>query len=185
MTPEALAHHYQTVADEVPIPVIIYSVPKFTHVNLSASTLAQLSRHPNIIGVKDTSGNLSKMANTIRLADADFQVLVGSASFLLAGLAVGAVGGVMALSSVDPEKCLELCRLFYAGDMKVAAKLQREMIPINAAITTRFGIPGLKSALEMLGYYGGPVRSPLLPLTEEERQKLRDILVEGGVLRGG
>ncbi|OQX60807.1 MAG: hypothetical protein B5M51_09910 [Anaerolinea sp. 4484_236] len=94
-------------------------------------------------------------------------------SFLLAGLAVGAVGGVMALSSVAPEKCFEILRLFHAGDMAGAAKLQREVIPINTAITSQFGIAGLKFALDLLGYYGGPVRSPLLSLTEEEQQKLR------------
>ncbi|OQY37374.1 MAG: hypothetical protein B6243_00745 [Anaerolineaceae bacterium 4572_5.2] len=182
MTPQSLIHHYQTVADEVPIPVIIYSVPKFTHVDMDAVTIALLSRHHNIIGIKDTGGNLAKMADTVRLAEADFQVLVGSASFLLAGLAVGAVGGVMALSSVAPEKCFEILRLFHAGDMAGAAKLQREVIPINTAITSQFGIAGLKFALDLLGYYGGPVRSPLLSLTEEEQQKLRGILIEGGVL---
>ena len=182
MTPQSLIHHYQTVADEVPIPVILYNVPKFTHVDLDAPTIAQLSQHPNIIGIKDTGGNLAKMADTVRLAEDDFQVLVGSASFLLAGLTVGAVGGVMALSSVAPEKCFKLLRLFHAGDREGAAQLQREMILVNAAITSQFGIAGLKFALDLLGYYGGPVRSPLLPLTEEEQHKLRDILVEGGVL---
>jgi len=182
MTPDSLLHHYQAVADGVPIPVLLYTVPKFTHVDIDVPTVARLARHPNIIGIKDTGGNMAKLADTVRLAGPDFQVLAGSAGFFLAGLALGAVGGILALSNVAPQRCLDLYRLFQAGQMEEAAELQRWMIPVNAAITARFGIAGLKAALEMLGYYGGPVRSPLLPLTEEERRALRDILREGGLL---
>ncbi|MEA3341887.1 MAG: dihydrodipicolinate synthase family protein, partial [Chloroflexota bacterium] len=112
----------------------------------------------------------------------DFQVLAGSAGFFLAGLTLGAVGGILALANVAPQKCLDLCGLFKAGQMEEAAALQRWMIPVNAAITARFGIAGLKAALEMLGYYGGPVRSPLLGLAEDELRALREVLAEGGLL---
>lgn len=182
MQPENLVHHYQTVADEAPIPVMLYNVPKFTHVDLDASTIARLSQHPKIIGIKDSGGNLAKMADVVRLSTSDFQVLAGSGGVFFPSLAVGAVGGVMALSIVAPEKCLELHHLFLAGEVDEAAKLQRAIIPINAAVTSQFGIPGLKAALDMLGYYGGPVRSPLLPPASEERERLRDILIAGGVL---
>jgi len=182
MTPGALAHHYEAVADAAPIPVLLYTVPKFTHVDIDAPTIARLARHPNIIGIKDTGGNMAKLADTARLTGPDFQVLAGSAGFFLAGLTLGAVGGILALANVAPKKCLDLYRLFKAGQMEEAAELQRWMIPVNAAITARFGIAGLKAALEMLGYYGGPVRSPLMPVTESERQALRNVLVEGGVL---
>ncbi len=185
MKPDNLVHHYQAVADAVPIPVMLYTVPKFTHVDIDATTVARLAGHPNIIGVKDTSGNMAKMADTIRLTRAvapDFQVLAGSAGFFLTGLTLGAVGGILALANVAPDKSLEIYRLFKAGQMDEAAELQRQVIPVNAAITARFGIPGIKAAMDMLGYYGGPVRSPLLAITEDERQTLRDVLVEGGVL---
>jgi 4-hydroxy-2-oxoglutarate aldolase len=185
MTPDSLFHHYQTVADGAPIPVLLYTVPKFTHVDIDAATVARLAGHPNIAGIKDTSGNMAKMADTVRLVGAGaagFQILAGSASFFLAGLTVGAAGGILALANVAPQFCIDLYRLFEAGKLHEAAELQRRVIPINAAITARFGIAGLKAALDMLGYYGGPVRSPLQPITESERETLRGILVEGGVL---
>jgi 4-hydroxy-2-oxoglutarate aldolase len=182
MTPEALYRHYWAVADSVPIPVLLYSVPKFTHVDLDARTVARLAEHPNIVGMKDTSGNLAKMADTIRLANEDFQVLAGSAGFFLPGLAVGAVGGILALANIAPVKCLGLFHLFKAGRMGEAAAIQRWMIPVNAAVTGRYGIAGLKAALDMLGYYGGPVRSPLTDLSGEERQALQDLLTESGLL---
>lgn len=182
MTPDSLLQHYESVADAAPVPVLLYTVPKFTHVDIDAPTIARLARHPNIVGIKDTSGNMAKMADTVRLADPDFQVLAGSAGFFLAGLTLGAVGGILALANVAPQKCIDLYRLFKAGKMEEAAELQRWMIPVNAAITARFGIAGLKVALEMLDYYGGPVRSPLMPIAEEERHALRDILAESGLL---
>jgi 4-hydroxy-2-oxoglutarate aldolase len=182
MTGDALVQHYQAVADAVSIPVMLYTVPKFTHVDIDAPTVARLAEHPNIVGMKDTSGNMAKMADTIRLAGPGFQVLAGSAGFLLAGLSVGAIGGILALANVAPDKCLEMYRLFEAGKLDEAALLQQRMIPVNAAITGRFGIAGLKAALEMLGYYGGPVRSPLLQVTESEREVLREILAKGDIL---
>ncbi len=182
MTSDSLIHHYQTVAGAVSIPVLLYTVPKFTHIDINAVTIARIAEHPNVIGIKDTSGNMAKMADTVRLANPDFQVLAGSAGFILTGLTVGAVGGIMALSNIAPQKCIDIYSLFKAGQLDKAAELQRWMVPVNAAITARFGIAGLKVALDMLGYYGGPVRSPLLELTESERQALQAILAERGVL---
>jgi 4-hydroxy-2-oxoglutarate aldolase len=182
MTPDSLFHHYQAVADAVPIPALIYTVPKFTHVDVDAATIARLAGHPNIVGIKDTSGNTAKLADTVRLAGPDFQILAGSAGFFFAGLTIGAVGGVLALANVAPQQCIDIYRLFEAGQWDEAAELQRNMIPVNAAVTARFGIAGVKAALDMLGYHGGPVRSPLLDLTESERQALRAVLAEGGLL---
>lgn len=182
MTLESLVQHYAKVADASPIPILIYNVPKFTNVNVDPATVAQASQHPNITGMKDTSGNITQLAETVRLARPGFQVLAGSAGFLLAGLAVGAVGGILALANIAPEMGLEVLRLFEAGERAEAAELQRKMIPVNHAVTGRFGIAGLKAAMDMLGYYGGPVRSPLLGLTEDERHTLRAILQEGGII---
>jgi 4-hydroxy-2-oxoglutarate aldolase len=183
MTPDALLGHFRAVADAAPIPIMIYNVPGFTGVNVDAATVARMAAHPNIAGIKDTSGNIVQLAETVRLAPPGFQVLAGSASFFLAGLAVGAVGGILALANVAPERALDIYRLFREGRMEEAGELQRRMIPVNAAITSRYGIAGLKAALDMLGYYGGPVRSPLLPLSDGERQAVRDILTTGGVLQ--
>ena len=182
MTPQSLVQHYQTVAEAVSIPVLIYTVPKFTHVDMDAKSIAEAGKHPNIIGIKDTSGNIAKMADTVRRVGGDIQVLAGSAGFFLAGLAVGAVGGILALANIAPDKCLELYRLAREGNMEEAAELQRQVVPVNSAVTARFGIAGLKVAMEMLGYYGGPVRSPLQNITPEEREELEVILAEGGII---
>jgi 4-hydroxy-2-oxoglutarate aldolase len=182
VSPRALIQHYEAVADASPIPVILYTVPKFTHVDLDAPTIARAAQHPNIVGVKDSSGNLIKLADTVGMTSPDFQVLAGSGGFLLAGLAVGAVGCVPALGNVAPQQVVDIQRLFEAGRLDEAAALQRRMIPVNTAVTARFGVAGLKAALDMLGYYGGPVRPPLLDLAEGECQALREVLVEGGLL---
>lgn len=182
MSAESLVRHYEAVADVSPIPILIYNVPKFTNVNMSAVAIARASQHPNIIGEKDTGGNVTQLAETVRLARPGFQVLAGSAGFVLAGLAVGAAGGILALANIAPEQALNIYRLFRAGKWDQAAELQRRMIPVNTAVTGGYGIAGLKAALDMLGYYGGPVRSPLLDLNDSDRQALRELLVEGGIL---
>jgi 4-hydroxy-2-oxoglutarate aldolase len=185
MTADALVRHYCAVADGSPIPVMVYNVPGFTQVNMEAAAVARAAQHPNIIGIKDTAGNIAQLADTIRLAGAGFQLLAGSASFFFAGLALGAVGGILALANVAPQACIDIYRLYRAGRWDEAAVLQRRMLPVNAAVTARFGIAGLKAALDFLGYYGGPVRAPLLDLGEADRQTLRSILSEGGVLSAG
>ena len=182
MTRDSLVSHYRSVSDESPIPVLLYNVPKFTHVDMDAETVALAARYPGIIGIKDSSGNIAKLADIIRLCGPGFQVLAGSAGFFFAGLVLGAVGGVLALANVAPQQCVDIYGLALQGKWDAAAELQRRMLPVNAAITSRYGIAGLKSALDLLGCYGGPVRSPLLGLPPEERRVLRGILVDGGVL---
>ena len=180
---QALLQHYQAVADASPIPIILYTVPKFTHVDLDATTIARASMHPNIVGLKDSSGNMIKMADIIGSTGPDFQILAGSGGFFLAGLAVGAVGCVPALGNVAPQEVVDIQHLFEARRVEEAAELQRRMVPVNTAVTARFGIPGLKAALDMLGYYGGPVRAPLADLGDDDRRILQDILAEGGLFR--
>ena len=182
MTPAALFRHYQSVADASPIPIVLYNVPKFTHVDMGATTIAHLAGHPNIVGIKDSGGSVAKLADVVRQTGPDFQVLAGSASFLFAALTLGAVGGVVALANVAPRQSISVYNLHREGRWDEAAELQRRMLPVNAAVTSRFGIAGLKAALDMLGYHGGPVRSPLIDLDEEERQIVRAVLAEGGLL---
>lgn len=182
MTSESLVSHYEAVAEESPIPIIIYDVPKFTNVDMDASTIARASSHPNIVGIKDSGGNIAKLTDVVRLAEPGFQVLAGTGGFFFAGLTLGAVGGILALANVAPQQSVDIYRLFKAGRFDKAADLQRRMLPVNAAVTSRFGIAGLKTALDMLGYYGGPVRSPLLDLTQAERDTLQAILREAGLL---
>ena len=181
MTPGALIRHFHTAADHSPIPLLIYNMPACTGIDLDAETISILARHPNIIGLKDSGGNVVKMGAIRRQAGPEFQILAGSGGFLLPALSVGAVGGVMALANIAPAQSIAIHRYFLEGKQKEARDLQVRMIPVNAAVTSRWGIPALKSAMDSLGLYGGPVRPPLLPISDEIRQQLDSILKEGNI----
>jgi 4-hydroxy-2-oxoglutarate aldolase len=184
MTAPVLARYYRSVADASPIPLVIYNLPPATGMDLPADLLVELSGHPNIVGVKDTGGNITKMAETIRRADPSFQVLAGSANFFYPSLAIGVSGGILALANIAPDESVALLDLFNAGEIDSGRELHLRMLPVNLAITTRFGISGLKAALDMVDYYGGPPREPLLPLDPERRQELRTILQDAGLIDG-
>lgn len=185
MDHRALVAHYGFLADRSPIPIILYNVPGFTGVDLAPETIIELGRHPNIIGLKESSGNVVKMAQVVGQLGDTFQVLAGSGSFLLPALSVGAVGGVMALAAVAAEAMDEIVHGFDRGDLKRAKEIQLRMIAPNAAVTTRFGIAGLKAAVDLTGLYGGPVRPPLLPLGEDEGRMLKEIFLNAGILGQG
>ena len=182
MDAQAMRRHFLELADRSPLPIILYNMPACTGVDLSAETVVELAQHPNIVGIKDSSGNVVKLGDIIRAAPPNFSVLAGSASFLYPALALGAVGGIMALANIAPEQCYLIYRYTLEGRHEEARRLQLRMIPPNIAVTARFGVPGLKLALDWLGYYGGPPRSPLGPLDEAQQAALRAILVEGGIL---
>ncbi len=182
MTVPVLTRYYCDVADSSSIPILIYNLPPATGMDLAADLLIELSYHPNIIGVKDTGGNMPKMGETIRRADPSFQVLSGSANFFYPSLAIGVTGGILALANMAPDESVALFDLFNAGDIEKGRDLHLRMLPVNLAITSRFGVSGLKAALDMVGYYGGPPRLPLLPLDEAHRQELQGILNEADLL---
>jgi 4-hydroxy-2-oxoglutarate aldolase len=182
MNEAALFQHFTAVADQSDIPIMIYCVTKFTHITVSSGLAARLSRHPNIIGIKDSNGNVSALGETVGSVAGDFSVLVGTAGALLGALTLGAVGGVLALANVAPEDCVRIQRLVKQGDIEAARKLQIRMLPVNTAVTATYGVPGLKAAMDMLGYFGGDPRPPLLPASEKERGEIRDILTKAGLL---
>jgi len=182
MTADVLTSHYFSVADASPIPVLIYNVPKFTHIDLDARSVARMAEHPNIIGIKDSGGNITKLGDIVRVTNSDFQVLAGSAGFFFPALALGAVGGIMAMANVAPQQAIDIYDLFKKRQLNEAAELQRRVLPVNAAVTTRFGVAGLKAALDMLGYYGGPVRPPLVNLENKDRKELVEILLMSGLI---
>jgi 4-hydroxy-2-oxoglutarate aldolase len=182
MDHRALMGHYTTIADEAPIPIILYNVPAFTGVDLEARTIIELSQHRNVIGLKESSGNVVKMGQVAAQASHWFQVLAGSGSFLFPALTVGAKGGVMALASVAPEPLARIVEECGDGNFEGARALQWRMIPPNAAVTTQYGIPGLKTALDLIGMYGGPVRSPLLDLGPNERKDVEQVLRGAGIV---
>jgi 4-hydroxy-2-oxoglutarate aldolase len=176
MTESVLINHYQVIADSSPIPIMVYNLPPATGIDMSADMLVELSGHPNIIGVKDTGGNMAKMGETVRRADPSFHVLSGSANFFYPSLAIGIVGGVLALANIAPDASVQMLDLFNAGEMEKGRELHLRMLPVNLAVTSRFGVSGLKAALDMLGYRGGFPRLPLRPLSDQRRQELKDIL---------
>lgn len=183
MDSAGLSHYFQSAADASPIPVSMYNMPLNTNVDMAPDLIIKLSQHPNIVGLKDSSGNLAKMGEVIRSARPGFQVLAGSAGFLYPALCIGAVGGVLALANIAPQQCCDILSLSKHGKHEDARELQLRMIAPNSAVTARFGVPGLKAALDMLGYYGGNPRSPLLPLPDAQKEGLRNILTEAGILQ--
>lgn len=182
MSSIALENHFAQVADKVPIPIMIYSVPKFTHLEMTADSIIRLSKHPNIIGIKESSGNVGFLGELINRVDVNFNLVVGTASALFGALTLGCVGGILALANLAPEKCVEIFRLVEKGDAKAAKKLQLKMIPVNKAVTTTYGISGLKAAMDLLGYFGGAPRLPLLPISQKDRSRIEEILQQADLL---
>lgn len=183
MNAAAWRQHYRALADASPIPILIYNVPAFTTLEIDAATVLELAEHENIRGIKDSSANFSKMGEIIRYAPADFSVLVGTGGAMFGALCLGAKGVVPALGNIAPRECMAMYDWFHAGELDKARNLQLQMIRPNAAVTTKWGVPGLKAALDELGYHGGLPRAPLMPLGESDREKLRAILSAAELLK--
>jgi 4-hydroxy-2-oxoglutarate aldolase len=183
MTDEALIGYFVTVADQSPIPLLIYNVPRFTHINVSLNVVKRLSGHPNIVGMKDSKGDLAQVRTFVTNAAAGFQVVVGSASVWYPSLSLGVTGGILALSNFAGNDCAELQSLYEAGKFEKAERLHKRLVPVNVAVTITYGVAGLKYAATLMGYEGGFVRRPLRPLSEDAMKDIRDILVRTEILR--
>lgn len=181
MSKRVLVSHYHEVAEAATIPVIIYNMPANSGLDMDGDTLIEISNHPNIIGLKDSGGDLTKMALVIKETKEDFQVLAGSAGFLLPALSIGAVGGILALANIAPQACLNIFSEFENGDWKQAARQQREVIRLNSAVTRAWGVPALKAAMNHLGLYGGPCRKPIESISEKQLQDLIQIISTMGL----
>ena len=177
MNTQALLAHYHAIADNSPLPILIYNMPGNTAgLDLDATLICTLAEHENIIGVKDSAGDIAKLAQIVASVPETFKVLAGSAGYLLPALAVGAVGAISALANVFPREVCDVQALFDAGQLDEARMLQARIIPANNAVTTVYNVPGLKAALELTAGYGGIPRMPLLPLNEQECVKLAEML---------
>ncbi len=179
LTPETLALHFRAVADLSPVPVLIYNIPKYTHLPLAPALLQQLTSHERIIGVKDSSGDPKNLA-AYRAAVPRWSVLVGSASLLFTALELGCQGGVVGVACYAPSLCVQLVREFAQGGSHRAAalKLQERITPLDKDIVGRLGPAGVKAAMDAVGLYGGPVRPPLPPLSPADRERV-SALVRG------
>lgn len=182
MTATALEAYYREVADHSKIPIIMYTVPKFTGLELPLQTIVTMAAHPNVVGLKDSSGNMSAVSETLKACPQEFCLFQGHGSLLFSALQLGAKGGILALSNMAPGETVEIYKLFEAGDYERARELQLRLLPVNQKIVGGYGVPGIKCAAEMLGYAGGDPRSPLRPVSREVRESIRQVLREGGLL---
>src|SRR3972149_873394 len=155
--------YFTTVADSISIPLIIYNVTKFTNVNIEVETIAELAEHPNIVGIKNSTENIAQISEIILSTPDEFAVLIGTGSILLPGFIAGAAGGVLALANIAPYECINIYKLFKENNIEQAKEIQNRMISVNKAITSKYGVAGLKAAMDILGYYGGAPRKPLQP----------------------
>ena len=223
MTGEALQKHYFTIADQSPIPVMIYNVPANTALNVASSLVAEIAQHPNVVGIKDSAGDINQLAETVRLtrgnptrvlremqeaggkhpersaveskdavstdaklrsaSSADFAVFSGNFGAMLPSFSFGVVGGILAVSNIAPNECVEIYELFQQGRIAEAGELHLRLLPVARAVTSQFSVPGLKAAMNMLGYQGGYPRLPLLPLGASQRAELEKVLRDAELLK--
>ncbi len=176
MNNTVLAAHYRAVADASPIPILIYNMPGNTGLNLDSNLVSELSFHQNIIGIKDSGGNLVQIGEIIAKSKPGFVVFAGSGSYILTTLVLGGHGTTAALANVLPDTLADIYDAFMAKDLERARKIQLKVMDINKAVTAKYGVPGLKAAMDMIGYVGGKPRLPMLPLPEKDRMDLERIL---------
>src|SRR5712692_3179494 len=174
--PEVLIEHFRRVADESPIPVMLYSIPQFTGIALGAAEVAALAEHPNIIGIKDSSGNVQGVAEIVAATPSAFQILVGSAASVYPSMTIGARGAILALACALPEKCVALFDLVRQAHHEEARELRSVLLRASKLIVSEMGIAGVKFAMDQRGYRGGVPRLPLVPLHQEQKKRLNDFL---------
>lgn len=178
MKPQILYDHFVAVAESSKIGILVYNVPQFTGINLEPEWVAKLSEHPNIVGMKDSSGNIGQLSEIIHLSEKGFAVFVGSAPVFFPALCVGAVGGILAVANVVPQEYVRIQSLFDKGKMNEAKALQNQLTPLAKAVTTRYGIGGLKIAMDLAGYFGGNPRSPLKRPGKQVEEELKTLWLQ-------
>jgi 4-hydroxy-2-oxoglutarate aldolase len=171
-----LIAHYTAVADASPVPVLLYNFPASTGVNLAPETVAALARHPNIAGMKETSTDGAQFADLSAAVPDDFTVLCGAAPGVFAALCAGAKGAIVAVAAIRPSLCLQLLDGVRDGRYDEARAIQHQITPLARAVTTSYGIPGLKAALDLAGFNGGDPRPPLMPVADDTRERIRALL---------
>ncbi len=178
MTNDAFVRHYTAVADASPVPVLLYNFTAVTGVDLLPAAVARLATHPNIIGMKESGGDVARIADLVAAGPNTFQVLAGTAITFYPALCAGAVGGILALSCAVPDACVRLFELTRAGRHDEARALQRQLVPLGRLLGPTYGVPGLKAALNLLGYDVGVPRPPLAPLGDVPTSQIRETLAQ-------
>jgi 4-hydroxy-2-oxoglutarate aldolase len=169
---EAQVLYFRSVADQTKIPLMIYNWPQATGVDISPEAVATLSEHPNIIAIKESSGSMEKVIQMLREVKPGFQVLVGSAPTLAPSFHVGAVGAVLAFANAAPYACITIWEAHRSRELDAAKDWQNRIIKAAQLVTTKYGVPGLKHAMDVMGYYGGPPRLPLTVPTPEAKREI-------------
>ena len=180
LTTAALLEHFRRVADQSPVRVLLYNIPKYTHLSLSGRILAGLAEHPNVAGAKDSSGDLKNFA-AYRDAAPAWAMFVGSGSHYYAALELGAAGGILAVANLAAAIAVGLHEAFVAGDKTRAGSAQERLTPLNRAVVVEHGVAGVKAAMDIVGLEGGPVRGPLRDLADGERDSLHRMLRAAGL----
>jgi 4-hydroxy-2-oxoglutarate aldolase len=178
MTNDAFVRHYTAVADASPVPILLYNFPALTGVNLLPAAVSRLASHPNVIGMKESGGDIAQMADLVSGTPTEFSVLAGSTPTFYAALCVGVAGGILALACVVPEACTRLFELTASGHHHDARALQRQLIPVARLIGPTYGVAGLKAALRIVGYDVGVPRSPLYPVPDAGEAALKELLAD-------
>ncbi|MFC2084345.1 dihydrodipicolinate synthase family protein [Bacteroidota bacterium] len=182
MNDVSISEFYTRIADSARIPVILYNVPKFTNVNISPGLVFELSAHPNIVGIKNSTENIAGLSEMVNVTKDDFSVIVGTATVFYPGLCVGAVGGILALANIASSECLKVYNHMNSGNHEKALETHRKLLTVDRAIVKRHGLPGLKTAMDFLGYYGGPPRLPLREVSEKTKSDIKVFLEKAELL---
>lgn len=181
MTADAFVQHYVAVAEECPVPVLLYNVSMYTGVTLPADAVGLLAEHPNIVGIKESGSDAALLADYVSRSSPHFFVLAGSGVTYFSGLVSGAHGAILALAGVVPDACAEIADFVRAGRLDEARALQRRLTPLARTIGGQHGVPALKAALDLMGFDGGLPRSPLRPTPPSVIETLRRQLTDLGV----
>lgn len=177
-----LRDHYVAIADASPVPVIVYHIPKYTKVVLEPGLIGELARHENIVGLKDSSGDVKRFADYTNLCGGHCRLLIGSGSLLYTALELGAAGGIVAVGNLAPEETAAIYRAFRAGDARTAGRLQTQISPVHNEVVKAHGAAGVKAALDLMGLIGGPPRPPLRPLKEKELRGVAQVMQQANLL---
>jgi len=176
MTLDVLRRHFEAVAEASPIPVLLYTVPQFTGLPCPPELPAALAAHPGIAGMKDSSGDVALLGRILGSVPSAFAVLCGSAPVLYPALSLGAAGGILAVACCAPRPVAALYRAMERGDHRAARRLQLALSPLAAAVTSGYGVAGLKAAMDVAGFRGGAPRRPLQPVHPAARADIYPLL---------
>jgi len=179
MTTDVFVRHYTAVADASPVPVLLYNFTALTGVNLLPAAVSRLAEHPNIVGMKESGGDIAQISDLVSGTPDRFQVLAGTTPTFYSALGVGCAGGILAPACVLPDACAQLFRLARAGRDAEALALQRQLLPISRLVGgSTYGVAGLKAALKIAGYDVGMPRLPLVPAPDAALAAIRDALAQ-------